>query len=73
MGQQPPVHHGCLADGWVAADHVDVQARLGLLVGLVAEVAEVRGPVLGRQLATAGVLGYRANPFARGRYSRRRP
>jgi len=37
MGQQLPVHHRGLARGQVAADHVDGQAGLGLLVDLVRE------------------------------------
>ena len=51
MGQQPPVHHRCLAGGQVVADHVDGQAGLGLPVDLIQEVPEVDGPVPGGQLA----------------------
>jgi hypothetical protein len=51
MGQQPPMHRGCLVRGEIVADHVDGQAGLGLPFDLVQEVAEVDGPVQGRQLA----------------------
>jgi hypothetical protein len=51
MGQQPFLYCRGLVRGQVVADHVDGQARLGLPVDLIQEVAEVDRAVLRGQLA----------------------
>lgn len=55
------MHHRGLVGGEVVADHVDLQALVGLAVDLVEEVPEVHRPMLGGEpgdhLASEGVQG----------------
>ncbi len=60
VGQQPAVDHRGLVGGEVVADHVDRQARFGLVVDLVEEVAEVdREPVSSNPRPLQGMCRYR--------------